>query len=69
MDGSIPETLIILFQSTPSAWRVTSSRISTALLFRFQSTPSAWRVTCVIRLLENSTKISIHTLRVEGDFS
>ena len=33
----------------------------------FQSTPSAWRVTTVAARDTGKTKISIHTLRVEGD--
>ena len=34
---------------------------------RFQSTPSVWRVTSTIFPLISISKISIHTLRVEGD--
>ena len=37
--------VISLFQSTPSAWRVTSAEHYTLKFFKFQSTPSAWRVT------------------------
>ena len=37
---------MIEFQSTPSAWRVTSALIFPLMMpLRFQSTPSAWRVT------------------------
>ena len=34
-----------LFQSTPSAWRVTGASQSHVQAIKFQSTPSAWRVT------------------------
>ena len=34
-----------LFQSTPSAWRVTPSMVIVGQIGLFQSTPSAWRVT------------------------
>ena len=34
----------------------------------FQSTPSAWRVTALFRIIKVSGMISIHTLRMEGDF-
>ena len=33
----------------------------------FQSTPSAWRVTIGVVLGEEEYRISIHTLRMEGD--
>ena len=33
------------FQSTPSAWRVTTVAQGWAIMNPFQSTPSAWRVT------------------------
>ena len=36
---------------------------------QFQSTPSAWRVTSVVDVVDKFNEISIHTLRVEGDFS
>ena len=57
-----------LFQSTPSAWRVTGKFTpGVASLTGFQSTPSAWRVTLVALVTRRSTQISIHTLRMEGD--
>ena len=34
----------------------------------FQSTPSAWRVTVKVKGLTVKVGISIHTLRMEGDF-
>ena len=33
----------------------------------FQSTPSAWRETCGVPELHRSQRISIHSLRMEGD--
>ena len=36
--------------------------------FLFQSTPSAWRVTVWFIAICTGLEISIHTLRVEGDF-
>ena len=38
-----------------------------SLSILFQSTPSAWRVTESKRVSYNLSKISIHTLRMEGD--
>ena len=38
-------------------------------IWQFQSTPSAWRVTRSINKPEDTKNISIHTLRVEGDFT
>ena len=35
---------------------------------QFQSTPSVWRVTENLIHLQEQRTISIHTLRVEGDF-
>ena len=57
----------VIFQSTPSAWRETSARISSGLLCRFQSTPSAWRETGRLQRFKEVTYISIHSLRMEGD--
>ena len=57
-----------LFQSTPSAWRVTMNLPLLLTDFVFQSTPSAWRVTSGTPFATVGTPlISIHTLRVEGD--
>ena len=55
------------FQSTPSVWRETAFDLYHDDLWRFQSTPSVWRETretCPARPLH---RISIHSLRVEGD--
>ena len=62
------ERVLSLFQSTPSAWRVTGLNQELTMLRAFQSTPSAWRVT-IDRMSFAFTvrEISIHTLRVEGD--
>ena len=56
-----------VFQSTPSAWRETKSQRKHPGNRSFQSTPSAWRETrppCPDRVV---SKISIHSLRMEGD--
>ena len=37
-----------VFQSTPSAWRVTTTAQAATRQFEFQSTPSAWRVTTTV---------------------
>ena len=42
---SRPRPTSQIFQSTPSAWRVTYSMALAASVAEFQSTPSAWRVT------------------------
>ena len=58
---------IILFQSTPPVWVVTSWL---PLIFRrskFQSTPPVWVVTLVLGSKHWSSTISIHTTRVGGD--
>ena len=71
MEGDPVDYLIIcrmqVFQSTPSAWRVTSVLIDSLYIPIFQSTPSAWRVTNSIVATFTSIMISIHTLRMEGD--
>ena len=59
--------LVGIFQSTPSAWRVTSSSKYDLSKIVFQSTPSAWRVTSFHEIKVIFSNISIHTLRVEGD--
>ncbi len=41
--------------------------ISTLTISKFQSTPSVWRETESECYLPQATKISIHSLRVEGD--
>ena len=60
------------FQSTPSAWRETIRRETSAtstwdLIIAFQSTPSAWRETYTSFLTFILYHISIHSLRMEGD--
>ena len=57
-----------LFQSTPSAWRETMLRLRWLVICIFQSTPSAWRETR--HALQGCVQlcISIHSLRMEGDF-
>ena len=57
------------FQSTPSAWRETRLVIIPFnARFTFQSTPSAWRETAVLQSPLYGFYISIHSLRMEGDF-
>ena len=59
----------LIFQSTPSAWRETArQQIHAFLAVQFQSTPSAWRETAVVVLVGIRTNISIHSLRMEGDY-
>ena len=57
------------FQSTPSAWRETrrflAGRCDSVI---FQSTPSAWRETAFQKFICLDHHISIHSLRMEGDF-
>ena len=55
------------FQSTPSVWRETCSSPQAASASLFQSTPSAWRETAHRTFLSRPLRISIHSLRVEGD--
>ena len=56
------------FQSTPSVWRVTTYNPNhVAPPEIYQSTPSVWRVTITTSLFGVMIRISIHTLRVEGD--
>ena len=63
-------TLLLTFQSTPSAWRET---VAESIYFdrrkTFQSTPSAWRETCAICTGRGYRRISIHSLRMEGDIT
>ena len=60
--------LLCIFQSTPSAWRETASMRSSASVIAFQSTPSAWRETPPDKPEQPAEEISIHSLRMEGDF-
>ena len=57
----------IQFQSTPSVWRETGIILEGLLEAIFQSTPSVWRETIADDLIHVSLRISIHSLRVEGD--
>ena len=82
----------VLFLSTPSGWRATSSRHRSAVRDNnfyprppgggrhcdtvcvinsavFLSTPSGWRATFACILKSSEGGISIHALRVEGDYS
>ena len=56
------------FQSTPSVWRETLTRNGVTTVIIFQSTPSVWRETTSVAGLPEVEDISIHSLRVEGDF-
>ena len=47
-------------------WRLEFQASATAVV-QFQSTPSVWRVTQTVIFASCHRKISIHTLRVEGD--
>ena len=58
----------LVFQSTPSAWRVTMALRPNISSVLFQSTPSAWRVTGLYLYEDIRIEISIHTLRMEGDY-
>ena len=59
---------VIIFQSTPSAWRETSYfSVRFHISSKFQSTPSAWRETTIPENNLVSVVISIHSLRMEGD--
>ena len=60
-------TIETLFQSTPSAWRETFFRTVDHRLIVFQSTPSAWRETVLPDSRSPPHRISIHSLRMEGD--
>ena len=58
---------LLKFQSTPSVWRETASADAILTDTGFQSTPSVWRETGTVRRGETILRISIHSLRVEGD--
>ena len=55
------------FQSTPSVWRETAAECPAMPNSRFQSTPSVWRETLRSAKPAGGKRISIHSLRVEGD--
>ena len=54
---AIPQIILELwkFQSTPSAWRETYTRVVIPRSRRFQSTPSAWRET--VKIVPNSVAV------------
>ena len=61
--------LSVLFQSTPSAWRETLRTAPKSWRNTiFQSTPSAWRETYTNAGTSTRQCISIHSLRMEGDY-
>ena len=66
-EGHVTEAETMTFQSTPSAWRETLSLGNYNTCKAFQSTPSAWRETLVFLYILIHRKISIHSLRMEGD--
>ena len=57
------------FQSTPSVWRETQMRMQKHVVRGFQSTPSVWRETSRHLSCLTYPTISIHSLRVEGDYN
>ena len=65
---TLPDGEYTVFQSTPSAWRETVEKMPTLYDLTFQSTPSAWRETKTLGYVEGIQDISIHSLRMEGDF-
>ena len=56
------------FQSTPSVWRETFCSSAFRDTLSFQSTPSVWRETDTIIPIYLDGSISIHSLRMEGDY-
>ncbi len=58
-----------LFLSTPSGWRATCyTLIRDNFKNKFLSTPSGWRATLAAAEAATAKVISIHALRVEGDY-
>ena len=57
-----------IFLSTPSGWRATQGFRGVGMRLRFLSTPSGWRATVFVPAVDSRGRISIHALRVEGDF-
>ena len=58
-----------IFLSTPSGWRATCNYLERLCeIIVFLSTPSGWRATEDKTSLIAAINISIHALRVEGDF-
>ena len=73
MEGDVREMFfrgyVKTFQSTPSAWRETlTGTKNDGFMLVFQSTPSAWRETQGRPAAYRRSFISIHSLRMEGDF-
>ncbi len=63
-----PQT-VSQFLSTPSGWRATGRHIDLRKpCIAFLSTPSGWRATVTLSPDCLTTPISIHALRVEGDY-
>ena len=60
--------LTFIFLSTPSGWRATSLLYSIYASGLFLSTPSGWRATSKFTTEVRWICISIHALRVEGDY-
>ena len=58
-----------IFLSTPSGWRATFNRdVFNPEGLVFLSTPSGWRATWSLHPADYAALISIHALRVEGDY-
>ena len=73
VEGDTPLGLIqricFIFLSTPSGWRATALfKQRKVLVLGFLSTPSGWRATRVALYGRRCWIISIHALRVEGDY-
>ena|GEM_PF-366740 len=72
MEGDWQRQLIssegIPFQSTPSVWRETLAVVAVPEDSSFQSTPSVWRETRAGMRRVVLSSISIHSLRMEGDW-
>ena len=72
--GGRPVTMLYaladqIFLSTPSGWRATGAAGGSASKRGFLSTPSGWRATYKKMTGDAPRLISIHALRVEGDFN
>ena len=63
----ISVSILYFYPRPPGGGRRVKS-FQKALTFRFLSTPSGWRATFVIIESMETDNISIHALRVEGDF-
>ena len=74
MEGDAPSCSVVkrknIFQSTPSAWRETSGTLHTAILARyFNPLPPHGGRRKHSRVCTRRQRISIHSLRMEGDHS